>query len=101
MCELLLSLTSRTGRRQIDICFPSSPQEPYRRAGRLIDRARLERCGKEAIWPRNIRGAEELGDVMSEDKQAEARALAAIRALVGRPIGSPAAAPHPADQAHV
>jgi uncharacterized protein len=35
---------------------------------------------------------------MSEDMQAEARALAAIRALVGRPIGSPSAAPDPVNQ---
>jgi acyl dehydratase len=35
---------------------------------------------------------------MSEDMQVEARALAAIRALVGRPVGAPSAAPDPVNQ---
>jgi uncharacterized protein len=39
-----------------------------------------------------------MGDVMSEDPQGEAAALAAMRALVGRPLGAPSVAPDPVNQ---
>jgi hypothetical protein len=38
---------------------------------------------------------------MSDDSQAEERALAAMRALIGTPIGSPALAPDPVNQAMI
>jgi hypothetical protein len=39
-----------------------------------------------------------MGDLMSDDTQAEERALAAMRALIGTPIGVPAVAPDPVNQ---
>src|SRR5262252_3283904 len=39
-----------------------------------------------------------MGDVMSEDTQSETTALAAMRALIGEPIGPPSVAPDPVNQ---
>lgn len=43
-------------------------------------------------------GGDEMGDVMSDEMQREAAGLAAMRGLIGMPVGAPAVAPDPVNQ---
>jgi uncharacterized protein len=58
--------------------------------------AERKRYGPATAAP--LRDGHEMGDGMSDDTQAEATALAALRALIGRPIGTPSVAPDPVNQ---